>query len=419
MTRRITALAVAAVTLVAGTAACSKSGGSGSSSNKTLIVGVDLPFQGDSADTSNATLNAMKIYLDSVGGKAGKYKVELKQYDDSTAAAGKWDDATCNKNANAHVANADEVAVMGTYNSGCAKLEVPKLNQDPNGPMLMVSHANTNVGLTNKLESGEPEKYYPTGKRNYARVITTDDKQGQAGAQFAAKDLNVKRCVVINDTETYGAGVAKAFADEATKQGITVLGNTGWDAKQPNYTALFTGIKAQNPDCVYLGGIYDNNGGQLIKDKVAVLGDNTKVKLIGPDGFTGYPAEDKLPEADAMYFTYPGLDQTQIAAAGGTGAKMLQTYQSKYNGPPPSNYVAYGVLALQVILAAIAKSDGTRKGVRDAVFEGDGVSVPASDSVIGKDIKIDTKTGDVATTYISILNMKQQKETFLKPYSLG
>ena len=61
MTRRITALAVAAVTLVAGTAACSKSGGSGSSSNKTLIVGVDLPFQGDSADTSNATLNAMKI----------------------------------------------------------------------------------------------------------------------------------------------------------------------------------------------------------------------------------------------------------------------------------------------------------------------------------------------------------------------
>jgi len=276
MTRRITALAVAAVTLVAGTAACSKSGGSGSSSNKTLIVGVDLPFQGDSADTSNATLNAMKIYLDSVGGKAGKYKVELKQYDDSTAAAGKWDDATCNKNADAHVANADEVAVMGTYNSGCAKLEVPKLNQDPNGPMLMVSHANTNVGLTNKLESGEPEKYYPTGKRNYARVITTDDKQGQAGAQFAAKDLNVKRCVVINDTETYGAGVAKAFADEATKQGITVLGNTGWDAKQPNYTALFTGIKAQNPDCVYLGGIYDNNGGQLIKDKVAVLGDNTK-----------------------------------------------------------------------------------------------------------------------------------------------
>jgi branched-chain amino acid transport system substrate-binding protein len=28
------------------------------------------------------------------------------------------------KNAQEHVANQDEVAVMGTYNSGCAKIEV-------------------------------------------------------------------------------------------------------------------------------------------------------------------------------------------------------------------------------------------------------------------------------------------------------
>ena len=38
--------------------------------------------------------------------------------------------------------------MMGTYNSGCTKIEAPVLNRDPNGPMLMVSHANTNPGLT-------------------------------------------------------------------------------------------------------------------------------------------------------------------------------------------------------------------------------------------------------------------------------
>ncbi len=419
MTRRITALAVAAVTVLAGTAACSKSGTGGGNTNRTLVVGVDLPFQGDSADTSNATFNAMKIYLDSVGGKAGSYKVELKQYDDSTAASGKWDDATCNKNADAHVANTDEVAVMGTYNSGCAKLEVPKLNQDTSGPLLMISHANTNPGLTKKWDANEPDKYYPAGKRNYARVITTDDYQGTAAARFAAKDLGLKKCAVLNDTETYGQGVAKAFADEAAKQGITILGNQGWDAKQTNYTALFTGIRAQNPDCLYLGGIYDNNGGQLVKDKVAVLGDNTKVKLIGPDGFTGYPALDKLPEAAGMYLTFAGLDTSQVAQAGGAGAKLLSAYKAKYNAEPPSSYVAYGVQALQVILAAIAKSDGTRKGVRDAVFEGDGITISANDAVLGKDIKIDTKSGDVNTLDISILQMKDQKETFLKPYPVS
>jgi branched-chain amino acid transport system substrate-binding protein len=419
MTRRITALAVAAVTLVAGTAACSKSSNNtGGNTSKTLVVGVDLPFQGESKDTSDATFNAMQIYLDSVGGKAGNYTVQLKKYDDSTAAAGKWDDATCKKDANDHVANANEVAVMGTYNSGCAKLEVPVLNQDPSGPMLMVSHANTNVGLTRPLDQGEPDKYYPAGKRNYARVITTDDAQGKAAADFMVKELGLKRIAVLNDTETYGQGVAKAFADEVAKAGATLLGNTAWDAKQTSYTALFTNIKSQNPDGVFVGGIYDQNGGQLIKDKVAVLGDNNAVKMMGPDGFTGYPDEDKLPQADGMYYSYPGLAQEQLATAGGAGQKLLDAYKTKYNSTPPSNYVVYGVLALQVILAAIAKSDGTRKSVRDAVFNGDGVTVAAADSVLGKDVKINTQNGDVVTNYLSILQMKNNKETFLKPFSV-
>ena len=77
---------------------------------------------------------------------------------------------------------------------------------------------------------------------------------------------------------------------EAAKQGIEILGNEPWDAKQPNYSSFFEQIKATNPDCLYVAGIYDNNGGQLVKDKVKVLGDNTAVPMMGPDGFTGYPA---------------------------------------------------------------------------------------------------------------------------------
>jgi branched-chain amino acid transport system substrate-binding protein len=416
MTRRITALAVAAITILGG-AACSKSNsGSGSGGGKTVIVGVDLPFQGASKDTSDATFNTMQLYLDSVGGKAGKYTVQLKKYDDSTAAAGKWDPATCSANANAHVANTDEVAVMGTYNSGCAKLEVPILNQDPNGPMLMVSHANTNPGLTKTWDANEPQKYYPSGKRSYARVITTDDHQGTAAARFAAKDLGVKRVYVLDDNETYGQGVAKAFADEAAKQGITVVGKQAWDSKQPNYTALFTAIKATNPDAVYLGGIYDLNGGQLIKDKVKVLGDNTKVKLIGPDGFTGYDDMDKLPEAEGTYLTFAGLDQSQLASAGGKGGKLLEDYKAKYGAAPTSSYALYGAQALQVILKAIEMSDGTRKGVDDAVFSGSGIDLPAADSLLGKELKIDPASGDVNTIDISVLQMTAGKEKFLKPY---
>lgn len=418
MTRRMIAVATVAVAALA-ISACGDGASGGGGGQTTLVVGIDLPMQGASKDASEATVNAMRLYLEQRGGKAGRFQIELKVYDDSTAAKGAWDDATCAKNAQDHVANAQQVAVMGTYNSGCAKIEVPVLNQDPSGPMLMISHANTNPGLTKPWDPGEPDIFYPSGQRNYARVITTDDYQGTAAAQFTAKDLQVKRCAVLNDNQTYGQGVAKAFADEARKQGIEILSNDAWDARQPNYTALFTNIKGKNPDCVYVGGIFDNNGGQLVKDKVRILGDNSTVKLIGPDGFTGFPDLDRLAESQGMYLTFAGLSTEQLRAAGGNGGKFLDAYKAKHGADPPTNYALYGAQALQVIMAAIERSDGTRKSVRDQVFSGQGITIPASDSMLGKDITIDPKTGDVNVRDISVLLMKDNKETFHKPWPVG
>ena len=399
-------------------AACGGSSGGGTTGGgggaKTLIISSDLPLQGSSKDASTAMNNAMKLYLDQVGNKAGKYKVAFKSYDDSTAAKGAWDDATCAKNAQDHVANTDEVAVMGTYNSGCAKIEVPVLNQDPNGPMLMVSHANTNPGLTKAWDPGEPDKYYPTGKRNYARVVTTDDFQGTADSNYIFNDLHKKNCYVLNDNQTYGQGVAQAFVSNAKKIGLKILGNQPWDAKQPNYTALFQSIKSKNPDCIFLAGIYDNNGGQLVKDKVKVLGDNTKVMMMGPDGFSGYTALQAQKEGEGMYLSFAGLDTESLRKNGGGAAKFLDAYKAKYGADPSTSYALYAAAALQVILKAIENSDGTRKGVTDAVFSGAGITIPADQSVIGKEIIIDPKTGDTNNKDISILQLKSGVETFVK-----
>ena len=419
MNRRIKVIGALAIVALAASA-CGGGGTTNNASSKTLIVGVDLPFQGSSKDSSDDAWNAMQLYLDQVGHKAGSYTVDLKKYDDSTAAKGAWDDATCKANAAAHVANTDEVAVMGTFNSGCAKLEVPVLNQDPTGPMLMVSHANTNVGLTKTWDTGEPQKYFPSGKRSYARVVTTDDIQGPADAQFAAKELGVKKVYVLNDTETYGQGVAKTFADEATKQGMTVVGQDAWKKSDANYTALMGKIKASGAELVFFGGIFDNNGGQLVKDKVAVLGaNNGAVKMMAPDGFTGYPDFLKLTEADGAYLSFAGLSTDPLKAAGGVPAKFLADYKTKYGADPRSPYALYGVQALQVILAAIAKSDGTRKGVRDQVFEGSGISIPQSQAVIGKAITIDPATGDVNAKDITIELVKGGAETFFKAQSVA
>ena len=383
---------------------------SSSSAATTLYISSDLPKQGGSADQSASTNKAIKLLLKQRNNKAGKFTIKFREYDNSTAAKGSWDDAQCAKNAQAHVAARDEVAVMGTYNSGCAKIIVPILNQDPKGPMVMVSNANTNPGLTKAWDPGEPEKYYPTGLRNYYRVVTTDDNQGNAAAEFA-NSIGIKRVYVLNDRQTYGQGVARAFTAAAKKLGINVLSSgdagEGWDDKAPNYEALFNKIKKLNPDMVYVGGIFDLNGGQLVKDKVKYLGDNNKVKFMMPDGFTGYPDFLALPEAQGAYLSFTGLSIDQFPK-GGAAEKFQADYQAEYGEAPTSSFSVYGAAAAQVILKAISVSDGTRKSVFEAMKT---VVIPASESVVGTELKFDAN-GDILSKDITILTVKDNTETF-------
>ena len=388
-----------------------------------LTISTDLPLQGSSFDSNDSTNKAIALYLKQIKYKAGKYTVKLKIYDDATAAKGGWDDAKCAANAQAHVANKSEVAVMGTYNSGCAKIIVPILNQAPGGAMTMISNANTNPGLTKTWDPGEPDVFYPKGIRNYARVCTTDDIQGAAAAQFA-KSIGIKSVYVLNDTQTYGQGVSQAFTTEAKKIGLKVLSSgsygEGWDAKQSSYEAMFTKIAALKPDMVYIGGIFDNNGGQLMKDKFKVLGNNTVVKVMAPDGFTGYPDFNSMPEADGAYLSFAGLSTELLLknAPNGAGAKFIKAYKAAYKKEPVGSYPIYGVAAVQVILAALAKSDGTRKGLTNAIFSGSGITIPAAQSVLGKALTISTLSGDTLAKDITIEVVKGGQETTVKAWTV-
>jgi branched-chain amino acid transport system substrate-binding protein len=185
--------------------------------------------------------------------------------------------------------------------------------------MLVVGHSSSNPGLTKPWKVGELERYYPTGVRNYARVIATDDFQGQGAAAFAANDLKATKAFVLNDNQAYGIGVAKAFVENAPKNGIQIVGEQAWDAKQPNYTALYQSVKASRADMVYLGGIYDNNGGQLIKDKVCWARTTGRSSCSLRMASPAYPDMRKLQEAEGMYLMFIGLTNDQLVKAGGAG----------------------------------------------------------------------------------------------------
>src|SRR6266545_3983011 len=154
--------------------------GTAAAAAKTVKIVSDLPLQGSSAAQTEQMNNATKLYLQEIGNKVGNYTIQFEAFDDSTAARGAWDEATCAANARKYVEDETIIGVLGTFNSGCAKIEVPIANE---ASLAYISPANTAVGLTHMgpgSESGEPEKYFPTGTRNYARVVTSDDVRARS-----------------------------------------------------------------------------------------------------------------------------------------------------------------------------------------------------------------------------------------------
>lgn len=352
---------VAALALVAA--------GCGGDDSETLKIVSDLPLQGSNLVQTGQMVDAIEYVLEQADNKAGDYTIEYESFDDAIASTGNWDEATCASNARTYADDESIVGVIGTYNSGCAAIIIPILNE---AGVAMISPANTYAGLTHAApgtEEGEPDKYFPTGERNYARVVASDDYQGKAGAQFMKNDLGVTKVFILDDKELYGKGVADAFEDAAKAVGLEVAGHEGWDKDSPNYTALMTKIKATGADGIYIGGVSPNNGGQLVKDKVAVLGDNEAVKLVVSDGFVLDSLFDDAgaDNVNGAYGTAPTLPASQLT---GAGAEFRDGFQESIGADENIQvYTLYAATAAQVLLDAIARSDGTRADIIAKMFE--------------------------------------------------
>ena len=401
---------ISAIALLA--AGCGGGGGGGTTGGtggggaaKTVKIVSDLPLQGSSASQTAQMNDAIKLYLQEIGNKVGNYTIQFEAFDDSTAAKGAWDEATCSANARKYDEDTSVIGVLGTFNSGCAKHEVPIANE---ASLAYISPANTAVGLTHVgpgSESGEPEKYYPNGTRNYARVVTPDDVQGQIDANYMKDKLGVTKVFILDDKDAYGKGVADAFEGAAKDIGLAVAGHEGWDANAQNYKALMTKIKASGADGIFIGGISCFNGGQLVKDKVAIVGDNATVQTIVSDGFVQASLFDEAgaDKVEGIYGSAPTLNPDDLPGAGKAFNAKVQAQFGK-----PEVYTAYAVAALQMMLAALEKSDGSREGVTKAL------AGATADTVVGP-ITFD-QNGDPKDKFESIFQGKGGSWAFLEQF---
>jgi branched-chain amino acid transport system substrate-binding protein len=321
-----------------------------------VTLGVDLPLSGAETPNGDPTLKGIQLAVEQ--NPVPGYNVTVLAKDD--ALNGVHDPQTGATNIGQLVNDSSVFAVVGPFNSNVAQAEIPVSNA---AGLIQCSPANTNPGLT-KGDAGKQLRATNPDKIAYVRVATTDDIQGQAGADIAYNVVGAKTAYIVDDTETYGKGLADQFETTFKALGGTVVGHDGvGQSGQSDYTALLTAAKAKNPQFVYFGGVTATGGGLLRKQMVQVgMGD---IPFGGGDGISDGSA------ATASSFLNVAGDQgdmnTYMTVAAvhdiPDAAKFAADYKAKYTTEPGA-YSASGYACAQIFLQALAKVGPDREAVR-------------------------------------------------------
>jgi branched-chain amino acid transport system substrate-binding protein len=376
--------------------ACNQPGASGTTSKGTVKFAVDLPFQGSEKAASDPIVNGIKLAISQAGGAAGGYTVDIPSsaiYDD--AINGAHDPQTGANNMSQIVGDDSYVAVIGPLNSSVAKAEIPISNA---GGLPQCSPANTNTDLT----KGAAGAQLRTKPNNYVRVVTTDDVQGPAAAQYIYETLGKHSVYIIDDTETFGKGVADAFEADFTKRGGKVTKHDGAPKTTQDYVTIMTAAKSGNPEAIYFGGVTSTGGARILLAAVQVgMGD---IPYVGPDGINDGSAATK----DSFLNLAQDAAKNSYSTLAGIGTfagkeKFDADYKAAY-GIDATGYAAQGFACAQIMLDALGRAAATNPSGMTALREA--VRVALTDTshtykTVQGDITF-TAEGDTSQRIVSI-----------------
>lgn len=353
--------AFAVVAALAFSACSTTPGGTGSTTKGTVKFAIELPLQGSEKAASDPIINGVKLALKQANNTAGGYTIQLPNsaiFDD--ALNGAHDAQTGANNMSKIVADETIVAVIGPLNSSVAKAQIPISNA---GGLPQCSPANTNPDLT----KGEAGKLLRSKPNNYIRVVTTDDVQGPAAAQYIYDTLKKTSVYIIDDTETFGKGVADAFEADFKKRGGTVTKRDGAPKTTQDYVTIMTAAASGNPQAIYFGGVTATGGARiLLAADQAGLGD---VPYVGPDGINDGSADTK----DSFLNLAGDKAKNSYSTLAGIGtfegkAKFDADYKAEF-GIDATGYAAQGFACAQILIDALGRAGATNPSGMPALRE--------------------------------------------------
>jgi branched-chain amino acid transport system substrate-binding protein len=349
----------------------------GSVKGDTLTIFSSLPLQGPEAGRAKSILNAEKLALKQAGGKAGRFKVNFSFTDDASADGGEpgWDPDTVADNARKAVEDLRTIAYVGELDSGASAVSIPITNE---AGFAQVSPGSTSVGLTKLVpgaEKGEPDKFYPSGERNFVRVVPADDVEASAAAAWARR-LGARTTFVLGDRSVEGDGLAELFRVAAGRNGIRVVGQDRMDPRASDYKDLGDEIAKAHPDSVFFGGGVQSNADALWAALHAAV---PEARLIGPHDLLAPDFYRELGAAEGQtYLTSVAQDPSQLPAS---GQRFARDYRREF-GSAPDPFAAYGYTSMSLLLDAIRRAGDAGRDREQVIREL--FDTNDYDSVVGK-----------------------------------
>ncbi|MFE9421744.1 ABC transporter substrate-binding protein [Kitasatospora sp. NPDC006697] len=379
----------------------SKTGDSSAGGDLTVTIGVDAPLSGQNSATGLGIQSGVEIAVDD----ANKNKTvpgvtfKVKALDDQAQPG------IGQQNATALVSDASVLGVVGPLNSGVAQ-SMQQVFATAN--LVEISPSNTNPALTQgpNWGSGKKVRSFPT----YFRTATTDALQGAFAAQYASATAGKKKAFVVDDKQTYGAGLAAIFQDSFTKDGGAIAGSDHVNTGDKDFSTLVTKIKNSGADILYYGGQYDE--AQLITKQLKDAG--AAIPVMGGDGmFSDTYITTAGTESEGDLVTSVGVPVDTLDSAKDFIAKYKAgNYKGDYG-----TYGGYSYDAATAIIKAVGTAMGSGKKLPSRADVVAGVQKSDFTGIAGH-VSFD-EFGDTTNKQLTVYQVKSGKWVAVKSGTFG
>lgn len=367
--------------------------GCGNTNSNEIKIGANLEMTGNTATFGQSATNGAKLAIKQVNAKGGVLGKKI-----TLVVADNKSDTAEAANAMQKLATQDKVIASIAPIASSSVMAAAQVNES--AKILGISPTASNPNVTVDPETGKVRDYL-------FRATFIDPFQGAVMANFAKNTLKAQKAAVyIENSSDYAKGLGKFFKETFVQNGGNIVSDEAYLAKDTDFKATLTKIKASNPDVIFVPGYYQEVG--MIVKQAREIG--ITVPILGADGWDSA----KLPEiagAEALNNTFfsnhysPDDNSPEIK-------NFVEAYKAEY-GQVPDAFAALSYDATMMIIEAIK-----RAGVEDSVKVKDELAKTKEYQGVSGSITLDEKHN--AVKGVVIIEMKNGIQAFkekIKPLS--